>query len=162
MDASLSELILAILAGVGGGGAIVAALAAWLGKVWADRLSQAQKFIGEIDLDLRKRRIEVYESLWKSTALLPKWPRAESVTYADLAALSQQLREWYYGSGGMYLSKTSRDEGYGPLQGAITSVLGEGKIGVLSPADYEAVRKKCSALRTMLTEDIETRRESPV
>jgi hypothetical protein len=162
MNASLSELLLAILAGVGGGGMIVAALAAWLGKVWADRLSQTQKYIGEIDLDLRKRRIEVYESLWKSTALLPKWPRAENVTYADLAALSQQLRQWYYDNGGMYLSRTSRDEGYGPLQGAIASVLSDDKTGVLSPGDYEAVRKKCSALRTMLTDDIESRRESPV
>lgn len=162
MNASLSELIIAILAGVGGGGAIVAALAAWLGKVWADRMSQTQKLIGEIDLDLRKRRIEVYQSLWKSTALLPKWPRAENVTYADLAEMSQQLRLWYYDGGGMYLSRTSRDDGYGPLQGTIASVIGDGKTGVLSPSDYEAVRKKCSALRTMLTADIESRRESPV
>ncbi len=162
MDASISELVLAILAGVGGGGAIVAALAAWLGKVWADRLSQAQQYIGEIDLDLRKRRIAAYETLWKSTALLPKWPRAENVTYADLASLSQQLRQWYYDSGGMYLSSTSRDEGYGPLQGALASVLSDGNTGVISASDYEAIRKKCSTLRTLLTEDIESRRESPV
>jgi hypothetical protein len=162
MPISMSELFLAILGGVGGGGAIVAALAAWLGNVWSNRIMQNQQYLGEIDLDLRKRRIEVYHELWKSTALLPKWPRADNVTYADLAALSETLRHWYYEGGGIYLSKTSRDEGYGPLQGTIASVLGHGKSGVLEPGDYEAVRKKCSALRTRLTEDIESRRESPV
>jgi hypothetical protein len=61
MNTPISELVLAILAGMGGGGAIIAALAAWLGKAWADRMSQTQKLIGEIDLDLRKRRIDAYQ-----------------------------------------------------------------------------------------------------
>lgn len=46
-----------------------------------------------MDLDLRKRRIEVYGELWKYTALLPKRPRAEDVTYEQLRTLSENLRQ---------------------------------------------------------------------
>jgi hypothetical protein len=70
------EIILTVLGAAGGTGAIIAGLSAWLGKVWADRIAQAQKLAGEIDLDLRKRRIDVYTELWEATAVLPKWPRA--------------------------------------------------------------------------------------
>jgi hypothetical protein len=162
MNTSISELVLAILAGMGGGGAIIAALAAWLGKVWADRMSQTQRLIGEIDLDLRKRRIDAYQPLWKATALLPKWPRNDEATYEQLATLSHTLRCWYYETGGMYLSRTARDLGYGPLQGTIATVIAGGKSGRIEASDYEAVRKKCSELRTLMTEDIESRRESPI
>lgn len=162
MNASLFEVVLAILAAIGGGGAVVVALAAWLGKVWADRLSAQQKYIGEIDLDLRKRRIEAYAKLWQYTSLLPKWPRAEDVTYEQLTELSRALRQWYYETGGMYLSRTTHDQGYGPLQGTIAKVVGEGRTGPLSPADYEAVRQRCSALRSLLAADVESRRDSPV
>jgi hypothetical protein len=57
------EIILTVLGAAGGTGVIIAGLSAWLGKVWADRIAQAQKLSGEIDLDLRKRRIDVYTEL---------------------------------------------------------------------------------------------------
>lgn len=156
------DVVLAVLAAVGGGGALVVALGAWLGRVWGDRLAQSQKYAGEIDLDLRKRRIEVYGPLWQATSLLPKWPRDEGVTYEQLAQLGRDLRRWYYEVGGMYLSRTTHDEGYGPLQGAIASAVGEGRTGPLTPADYEAIRKRCSALRSLLAADVESRRDSPL
>lgn len=162
METTVFELAMAILAAVGGGGAVVVGLAAWLGKLWSDRIVQSQKYAGEVDLDLRKRRIEVYGELWKYTALLPKWPRAEDVTYEQLRTLSENLRQWYYEVGGMYLSRTAHNEAYGPLQGAIAKVLGGGGSGPLSVADYESVRQKCSVLRSQLAADIESRRDSPL
>lgn len=159
---TILDVALAVLAAVGGGGALVLGLAAWLGKVWGDRLAQAQKYAGEIDLDLRRRRIEVYAPLWRATSLLPKWPRDETVTYEQLAQLGRDLRRWYYEVGGMYLSRTTHDEGYGPLQGAIAGIVDEARSGPLSPGDYEAVRKRCSALRSLLAADLESRRDSPL
>jgi hypothetical protein len=76
-------------------GVIIAGLAAWLGKVWADRIAEAPKFASEIDLDLRKRRIDVYQELSESTAVLPKWTRASDVTYEQLLQLSMTLKDWY-------------------------------------------------------------------
>ncbi len=164
MDTSVFELALAILSGVGGGGAIVVAMAAWLGKLWADRIAQQQKFVGEIDLNLRERRIGVYTALWKSTALLPKWPQNENVTYEDLRLLSQTLRNWYFDTGGIYLSRTAHDQGYGPLQEIIAELTPDDKTGRLSPYDdeYESIRRHCSTLRTLLAADIESRRDSPI
>lgn len=159
---SIFELVLAVLAAVGGGGVVIVALGAWLGRIWAERIAMAQKLTGEIDLDLRSRRIEVYGDLWAATALLPKWPRDDTVTYEDLRALSDRLRQWYYRQGGMYLSRGTHDAGYGPLQGVIAKAVAGGATGALSPGDYEAVRQKCSALRSMLANDIQTRRDSPI
>jgi hypothetical protein len=159
---SPAEIILTVIASAGGAGVVVAALSAWLGKVWADRLSQSQKLLGEIDLDLRKRRIEAYAPLWKATGLLPQWPRAQGLSYDDLFGLSARLRQWYYETGGIYLSRSSHRNAYAPLQEAIAGLHRQGRSGPLSDTDYDAVRRLCSALRTALADDIESRREGPV
>ena len=156
------DLLLTALASAGGTVVVLGGLASWLGKVWADRIAQYTKLVGEIDLDLRKLRIQAYSALWKSTSILPKWPRAETVTYADLYAFSGNLRDWYYGTGGMYLSRSTHNDAYTPLQDAITDLLKAKKSGPLSETDYEAIRERCSALRTALASDIESRREGPL
>jgi len=162
METSMLEVAMAILAAVGGGGVVVMLLAGWLGKIWLDRILSAQKFAGEVDLDLRQRRMQVYPELWKATSLLPKWPYDETVTYEQLRELSNALRRWYYETGGLYLSRTTHEKAYGPLQGAITSAISDGKTGRLSREDYEAVRRRCSLLRSHLAADIESRRDSPI
>ena len=160
------DLILTILGAAGGTGVIIAGLSAWLGKVWANRIAEAQKqalkIATKIDLDLRKRRIEVYKELWEATAILPKWPRAENVTYETLRKLSETLRAWYFEKGGMYLSRKTHENGYSPLQDALAELLKQDLSSKLSEEHYDLIRKKCSTLRTSLTEDIESRREGPL
>ncbi len=156
------EIILTVLGAAGGTGVIIAGLSAWLGKVWADRIAQLQKLAGEIDLDLRTRRIEVYKELWKATAVLPKWPRAADVTYEDLLKLSETLRDWYFQKGGMYLSHTAHHDGYVPLQDALADVLKSRATGPITDPHYDAIRDRCSTLRTALARDIQSRRESPI
>ncbi len=68
------EIVLTVLGAAGGAGTIIAGLGAWLGKVWADRMAQMQKLSGDIDLDLRQRRIGVYTELWEATRFCaPLW-----------------------------------------------------------------------------------------
>lgn len=153
------EMIMTVITAAGGSALVVAGLAAWLGKVWADRMSQSQKFLQGIDIDLRKRRIDVYGELWKATALLPKWPRATGVTYQQLLQLSESMRSWYFEKGGMYLSRSTHRDAYTPLQDELASILRSNKSGVVSDEHYEAVRVRCSSLRTALASDIESRRE---
>ena len=168
-----SELVRMVVLSAGGAATVVAGLAGWLGKVWSDRILQAQKSLadsllqsqkltGEIDSDLRKRRIDAYAPLWKATGLLPQWPRASDVTYAQLQDLSRQLRAWYYEMGGIYLSRSSHRDAYSPLQDALKELGQAGKSGVISETDYNDVRKLCSRLRTALANDIESRREGPI
>jgi len=156
-----AEIIFTVIASAGGAGLIIAGLGAWLGRVWADRLSQSQKLMGEIDLDLRKRRIDAYSQLWKSTGLLPQWPRTEGVTYEHLYEFSGLLRQWYYEVGGIYLSRTSHKVGFVPLQECLGQLRRQGRTVPLADADYESIRKLCSGLRTALANDIESRREGP-
>jgi hypothetical protein len=155
------ELIATILTAAGGAAVIIAGLAAWLGKVWADRITQAQKLLSDIDVDLRNRRIAVYAELWKSTAILPMWPRATGVTYEQLTRFSESLRTWYFQTGGMYLSRSTHDKAYSPLQQALKELLQPHPVGVISDEHYETIRKRCSALRTALAGDLESRREGP-
>ena len=156
------EVIFTVLGAAGGTGVVIVGLSAWLGKVWADRIAQAQKLAGDIDLDLRIRRIEVYREIWEATPLLPKWPRAQGVTYEQLFALSGTLRDWYFHRGGIYLSRTSHGRAYSPLQDAIADVLRTNPTGPVADEHYDAIREKCSILRTALANDIESRREGPI
>ncbi|CAN7749496.1 hypothetical protein LJR084_006800 [Variovorax sp. LjRoot84] len=155
------EIIMTLITAAGGSAVIVAGLAALLGKVWIDRIVQTQKLLQEIDIDLRTKRIGVYEELWKSTAILPKWPKATDVTYEQLLLFSEGLRKWYFEKGGMYLSRSTHKRAYGPLQDALAEVLRIHKTGPVSVEDYETIRSRCSALRTALASDIESRREGP-
>src|SRR5688572_2668523 len=101
------EIIVTIVGAAGGTGVVIVGLSAWLGKLWADRIAAVRKLAGEIDLDLRVRRIDVYKEIWEATAVLPKWPRDQGVTYEQLLALSRTLRDWYFHRGGIYLSHST-------------------------------------------------------
>jgi hypothetical protein len=155
------EIILTVLTAAGGSAVVLAALAAWLGKVWADRIAQNQKLHADIDVDLRVRRIAVYQELWTATSLLPKWPKASGLTYEQLLAFSQTLRDWYFMKGGMYFSRSTHDNAYSPLQDALAEVLRSNSSGVISDEHYETIRRACSTLRSALAGDIESRREGP-
>ena len=155
------EIILTVLTAAGGSAVVLAALAAWLGKVWADRIAQNQRLHADIDVDLRVRRIAVYQELWTATSLLPKWPKASGLTYEQLLAFSQTLRDWYFMKGGMYFSRSTHDNAYSPLQDALAEVLRSNSSGVISDEHYEKIRSACSTLRSALAGDIESRREGP-
>ena len=157
-------LVTALLSAVGGGATVVAAIAwstDWFAKIWAARIAHTQKLLGEIDLDLRKQRIAAYTDIWKATSILPKWPREPNVTYAQLLELSRTLRDWYFSGNGMYLSRSTHDKSYSALQDALTEVLRNQPDGRITEAHYDRIRECCSALRTALASDIESRREGP-
>lgn len=157
------DFVSSLVASLGGGLAAAAALAAWLGSVWKERMARVEAALIQVDIDLRLRRIEVYLPLWELTALLPRWPRDLHVTYEDLFKFTEDLRKWYFSGGGMYLSRTTHQKGYYPLQQELQRVLSRrntGEHSQLSHDDYDSVRDCCSSLRTHLAEDIASRRDS--
>jgi len=113
-----------------------------------------------VDTDLRERRITAYSELWKKTGTLPQWPRNRELTYQDLLNLTDELRKWYFETGGMYLSATAR-KAYGEVQESLTCVLAKGNAGTVNDSDYDTIRSKCSTLRTELTRDLLSRRVAP-
>ncbi|WP_299131965.1 hypothetical protein [uncultured Amaricoccus sp.] len=113
-----------------------------------------------IDIDLRGRRVVVYEELWKLTSLLPLYPRPNPVTLQTLLTFSESLRNWYFDKGGMYLSERARDAYFG-VQEEIQRHVVEADERPLSSDAYEMIRKKCSTLRTELADDLISRRAAP-
>jgi hypothetical protein len=155
-----SSFVVAALGAAGGSAVVVAALAGWLGSVWKERIARVETLLGQIDTDLRAHRLKVYPELWQSMAFLPKWPRDDSVSYEQLLEFSKTLRQWYFYTGGMFLSRSSQRDGYAPLQDTIAAILQAKPSGPLSVVHYDEVRERCSRLRTLLTADIESRREA--
>jgi hypothetical protein len=134
--------------------AIVGGAAGAIGSLVRDILSSRMK----TDEKLRDLRTPVYKELWKLTERLPKWPRAD-ITYRDLYEFSAELKTWYFEKGGFYLSRRSHKR-YTAVQDALLEALtGAKETDAVSDDDYEAVRAKCSALRTEMTEDLLSRRE---
>ena len=168
-----------ILGGATGGLAVLIVAALLLGKVVTekiadaatklveDRLRRAEElhksalaFASAVDTDLRAKRIPLYAELWEKTGLLPRWPWNTELEYQELQQLTRDFRDWYFKRGGMYLSENARDA-YFEVQKCINAILEKNQAGRVSRDDYEAVREKCSALRTELTGDLLTRREAP-
>lgn len=123
--------------------------------------SKAVDLSTQIDIHLREQRIRVYATIWQSTSILPRWPRATNVTYPNILRFSEGLRSWYFAEqGGMWLSTTAR-QAYGDLQETIWQILPQRVDGAITEEDYDAILAKCSALRTELTNDLVSRRAAP-
>jgi hypothetical protein len=67
------------------------------------------------------------------------------------------MRDWYFDTGGIYLSADARDAYFG-VQKAVQEVLAAGAAGPLDDPTYDRVRACCSTLRTELAEDLLSRR----
>ena len=127
--------------------AVTGAIAAYVATLFENRR--------KIDESVRDARLKSYPQLWSDTSLVPRWPRGD-VTYDQLHARSIQFREWYFNTGGMYLSHQAR-EAYGNLQKLITRLCEHPKTERLSDPHYDEVRDAASALRNELTNDLMTR-----
>ena len=139
------------------GSAVVGAAFSYVGAIINNILTSRAK----VDEGLREKRIGVYHGLWKMTELMPQWPRRTDVTYEMLQAFSQQLCDWYFNQGGMFLSEKAR-KAYGQLQGTLDAVIQPGPKGLIQdPPHYEQVRAQCSNLRIELTRDLLSRRAAP-
>jgi hypothetical protein len=176
MDGVAAGLIAALIGGVSG---YVSAL--------LTNVIERRKVIDESVRAIRSVR---YAELWRFMSLLPKWPRAENVTYRDLDILSRSLRNWYFGvadepgdrrlerkegttppetespkadPGGMYLSTSARHE-YGKFQECIMSTVDGAAKGHrdsrLTGDDYSEVQRRASSLRTAMTADLLSRRRA--
>jgi hypothetical protein len=131
-----------------------------------DDFKRTLEFFGTVDKDLRNLRIQSYSNLWRRTRALPRWPIDESFTYARLRGYAENLRDWYFGEGteapGGMLMTDDAALAYRTLQTKIATGLASAEPArTLDPGDYAAIRELCSALRTELTRDLLSRRETP-
>lgn len=112
------------------------------------------------DRDLRDKRIAVYKELWKQLEPLAKYGRSRQFSLEVARDLTQNLRNWYFETGGLFLSDRTRDA-YFSVQEALKLVCEDNLLGESQPIDgmrFEAIRKMGSALRTQMTLDVGTRK----
>jgi hypothetical protein len=140
-------------------GAAATALLAILNSYLTSRTQVAE--------EVRQARIACYPQLWRLTSLVSVWPRSDP-TLEDLHGLHRALRRWYYEVGGLYLSENARDR-YGEVQELLAGVVAhlrswqpETTAGRLPGTTYKDLQDTCSALRSALTEDLETRAQRSV
>jgi hypothetical protein len=113
------------------------------------------------DIELRRRRIYTYSELWKLLEPLADWSPPGPVTYGSMSRLSNALRSWYFGSGGLFLSPKTRAP-YFNLQQALSEVSKDRSADdetVLDEDTHEIVKALASRLRTASTDDVATRVE---
>lgn len=136
------------------GAILVAAVGAVIGAAVNSR--------AKIDEGLREQRLQVYPQLWAHTSIVSRWPRT-GATWLDLAAVHGMLRQWYYGTGGLFMSERSRDL-YGDAQILMGWLVAgrEDSAEQMTGREYEYMMYRCSALRTALTQDLETRSSRPM
>ena len=143
---------------------MVALVTAVLGLTTAAILALVNSWVATragIDENLRAERLEVYPELWGSTRAVSRWPRG-SLTRLDLEQLHGTYRDWYYSTGGLYLSEPAGGR-YGDVQELIAALLKHAPAdsgSLLADASYTALMDSTSALRTALTEDLDTRKRT--
>jgi hypothetical protein len=152
-EARLANVSLSSAAISAGIGSVVAFLGA-AGKSYLDSRRS-------IDVDLRAKRIEVYQELWKNTGLFRLWPRTLT-SYADARVFQDDVSNWYFERGGLFMSRRSQ-QAYRRLQSALTTALENRSASIketdpMPPEDWSGVRDGCSNLRTALTGDLLSRR----
>lgn len=132
-------------------GLVVGAAGAWVKAVLAIR--------GKVNEELRARRLAAYPPVYRLSAALSFWPPAE-LTGGELLDINLRLRDWYFTTGGLFLSENSRTR-YGELKQLICAHLDEheDRAAPVPPWAYRDLADTCSAFRTALTEDLETRRQ---
>ena len=135
--------------------AAVGAISGILTTSWKSRKDLESQY----DIDLRKSRIDAYRELWSHLEPLADYSPPAELTYYALGKLSEELRTWYFKSGGLFLSVETRAP-YFHLQQALTEIPagydGPGN-DALDEETSRVVRSLGSRLRTSTTEDVATR-----
>lgn len=131
-------------------------VAAAIGFVAAALLAMVNSWLSgreHVEAGVRDRRIATYPAVWERTAVVSTWPRTDAGR-AELLRLHEDLRQWYYAGGGLYLSSRARAR-YEHLQVVLDAVLSSDEIEI--GAAYPSVMGAASYFRTGLTDDLETR-----
>jgi hypothetical protein len=127
-------------------------------------LANRQKFREDLqakyDSNIHDQRTQYYALLWKKLDVLAKFAPPAAVTARRLDELSKTLREWFFDTGGLYLSDHSR-QAYLDLQTAMVECVQEQKIPdqEISGDSLKQIQDKATALRAYLSKDIGSRKQ---
>jgi len=116
----------------------------------------------EYDKELRQSRLSAYKELWKLLKPLARYSPETPITYQIVKDTSASMRDWYFDSGGIYLSRESRGP-YFDLKKAMQVIIDNRHLQEDTHKSLEdhvvaPLHEWGRALRESLSNDIGTRR----
>ena len=87
---------------------IITILSFLIGGVLGGFVQALYNYKKEILSIIWTKRFEEYKVVWELTGVLPKYPEDRDIRYTDIYSTCLQLKNWYFKSGGIILSKKSR------------------------------------------------------
>jgi hypothetical protein len=118
----------------------------------------------EYDKDLRTSRLQTYKDLWRRLKPLARYTAERPLSYRIAKDTSEDMRNWYFDVGGIYLSRESRGP-YFAVKKALQQIIDDRDLAQrpddgVDPQVAKRVYRKGTALREELSNDIGTRRQS--
>jgi hypothetical protein len=116
----------------------------------------------EYDKELRKDRLCAYLKLWPRLKALAKYSPPEPVSHQLVKRTSEDMRDWYFDIGGVYLSRESRGPYFklkGMMQNIIDDPAMQKQVGSLPRERVTALHDQATKLREALSDDVGTRQE---
>jgi hypothetical protein len=114
------------------------------------------------DKELRKERLSAYLELWPKLISLARYSAPSPVGRQLVMRTSEAMRDWYFDTGGIYLSRESRGP-YFELKGTMQYIIDNPLIlnndGSLTDEWVVTLHRQASELRTSLSDDVGTRQE---
>jgi len=142
-------------------GAVVTGLASGLVSSALTYFATRSKIRLEMTVDydraLHDMRLKLYKQLWPMTKPLARYTRESPLTYDVVRKVSEEMRDWYFGEGGIYLSKDSRTP-YFALKRLMENVLIQDSTRKIDEELCDNILGAANQLRTSLADDIGTRR----
>lgn len=116
----------------------------------------------EYDKELRENRFAAYKDLWPMLKPLARYSAEKPITYHVVKDTSEKMRDWYFDTGGIFLSRASRKP-YFALKQAMQDIIDDPELQKATdrPLDKKWLRPlfdQGTALRAALSNDIGTRR----
>lgn len=116
----------------------------------------------EYDKKLRAERLDAYKLLWKELKPLARYSPENDLTYEIVKSVSGKMRDWYFDTGGIYLSRQSRKP-YFDLKETLQKII-DNKDLILQKdeplkIDLTGLLEQGKDLRESLSDDIGTRRD---
>jgi hypothetical protein len=116
----------------------------------------------EYDKELRKDRLNAYLKLWPKLKPLARYSPPSPVSHKLVKETSEDMRNWYFDIGGVYLSRESRGP-YFELKKTMQKIIDHPEIpekdGSLPGEWVATLHDQATVLRTALSDDIGTRQE---
>jgi hypothetical protein len=115
----------------------------------------------DYDKHLHQKRLDLYAKLWPKTRPLARFAPRVVLTHRRLLETSDEMRDWYFGEGGIYLSRRSRKP-YFRLKKKLQDAIEDERVKANPDAEIDPemtakILKAATRLRTSLADDIGAR-----